>query len=58
MGLRLNTFCREECLRRKAELAKILQAFRYLIKMEICLEPVCPVVMSSTCGGACNIALR
>jgi hypothetical protein len=36
-GLRLNTFCREECLGRGIYWLS-LQAFRYLIKMEICLE--------------------
>jgi hypothetical protein len=35
--LRLNTFCREECLGRRAYWLS-LQAFRYLVKMEICLE--------------------
>ena len=38
-GLRLNTFCREECLGRGVYWLS-LQAFRYLIKMEICLEAV------------------
>jgi len=38
VGLRLNTFCREECLGRKAYWLS-LQAFRYPIIMEICLEP-------------------
>ena len=36
-GLKLNTFCREECLGRGVYWLS-LQAFRYLIKMEICLE--------------------
>jgi len=42
VGLRLNIFCREECLERKAYWLS-LQAFGYLIIMEICLEPTCPV---------------
>ena len=29
----------------------VFQAFRYLIKMEICLEATFPLAMSSTCGG-------
>jgi hypothetical protein len=37
VGLRLTTFCREECLRRGVYYLS-LQVFRYLIKMEICLE--------------------
>jgi hypothetical protein len=38
-SLRLNTFCfcREECLGKEVYLLS-LQAFRYLIKVEICLE--------------------
>jgi hypothetical protein len=36
-GLRLNTFCREECLGRRIYWLS-LQAFRYFIKMEICLK--------------------
>jgi hypothetical protein len=36
-GLRLNTFCREVCLEREVYWLS-LQAFRYLTKMEICLE--------------------
>ena len=36
-GLRLNAFCREECLGGGFYWLS-LQAFRYLIKMEICLE--------------------
>jgi hypothetical protein len=36
-GLKLNTFCREECLGRGVYWLR-LQAVRYLIKMEICLE--------------------
>jgi hypothetical protein len=35
-GLRLNTFCREDCLGRGVYWLS-LQAFRYLIKLEICL---------------------
>jgi hypothetical protein len=35
--LRLNTFCREDCLGRK-DYWVCLQTFRYLIKMEICLK--------------------
>ena len=35
-GLRLNTFCREECLGR--EVYWLSQAIRYLVKMEICPE--------------------
>jgi hypothetical protein len=38
-GLRLNTFCREECLERGVYWPS-LQAFRYLIEMKICLEAV------------------
>ena len=38
VGLRLNTFCREECLGRGVYWLSP-QAFKYLIKMEICLEP-------------------
>jgi hypothetical protein len=49
--LRLNTFCRKECLGRGVYWPG-LQTFRYLIKMEICLEAMLPVVISSTCGGA------
>jgi hypothetical protein len=37
VDLRLNTFCREECLGRRLYWLS-LQAFRYFIKMEICLE--------------------
>jgi hypothetical protein len=37
VGLKLNTFCREECLGRGVYWLS-LQAFRYLTKMEICLE--------------------
>jgi hypothetical protein len=55
VGLRLNTFCREECLGRGVYWLS-LQAFRYLVKMEICLEPTLPQVMSSTCGRAWGIA--
>ena len=39
-GLRLNTFCREECLGREVYWLS-LQAFRYLIKMEIHFEATC-----------------
>ena len=55
VGLRLNTFCREECLGRGVHWLS-LQDFRYLIKMEICLEAMLPVVIS-TYGGAWGIAL-
>jgi len=56
VGLRLNIFCREQCLGRKVQWLS-LQAFRYLIIMENCLELMWPVVMSSTCGGVWGIAL-
>ena len=56
MGLRLNTFCREECLGRRVYWLS-LQAFRYLIKMEIYLEAMWPVLTSATYGRAWGIAL-
>jgi hypothetical protein len=56
VGLRLNTFCREECLERGVYWLS-LQAFRYLIKMQLCLEAILPEVMSSTCGEDWGIAL-
>jgi hypothetical protein len=55
-GLRLNTFCREECLGRGVYWLS-LQAYSYFIKMEICCESMWPVVTSSTCRGAWGMAL-
>jgi hypothetical protein len=37
VGLRLNTFCREECLKREIYWLNP-QAFKYHITMELCLE--------------------
>jgi hypothetical protein len=54
-ALRLNTFCREECLGTGVYWLS-LQAFRYLIKMEVCLEAMRPQVKSSTSGGAWGVA--
>jgi hypothetical protein len=54
--LKLNSFCREECVG-KGIYWPNLQAFKYLIKMELCLEVMWPQVTSSTCGGAWGIVL-
>jgi hypothetical protein len=51
VGLRLNTFYREESMGRGFYWLSF-QAFRCLIKMEAYLEAVRSVVTSSTCGGA------
>ena len=45
--LTLNTFCREECLGWVVYWLS-LQAFMFLIKMNICLEVRWPLVRSST----------
>lgn len=56
VGLRLNTFGREECLGRKGHWLS-LQVFRYFIIMEVSLEPTWLQITSSFCGGAWGLAL-
>jgi hypothetical protein len=50
VDLRLNTFCREECLGREVYWLS-LQAFRYLFKMEIYLEAPVEGLGEGRCQG-------
>ena len=56
VGLRLNIFCGKGCLGMGVYWLS-LHAFRYLIKMEICLEAARSAVTSSTDGGTWRVAL-
>jgi hypothetical protein len=57
VDLRLNTFCSKVCLQRKVYWL-CLQAFRYFIKVKICLEHTWPATTSSTCGGLGHYPFR